>query len=94
MLSDFLMYGRLRAKKIKALSREMGKAPRDIQKLAEWERKKGAPICASTDGDKGGLYLAANKEEMLNYINTLTHRIKQLCILRACCKKTAEAMEE
>ena len=47
---------------------------RELTQLVERERKDGFPICAST-GDAKGYYLAANADELEEYIKSLGRRI-------------------
>lgn len=48
---------------------------RDLTQHVEAERRAGFPICASTDTNRPGYYLAANPEELEDYISSLDRRL-------------------
>lgn len=60
---------------------------RTITAAIEEERRKGAPICATCKGPATGYYLAANNEELCNYIKGLDHRASEL-------NKTSKALRD
>ena len=61
---------------------------RRLRKLIESARKEGVPICATTDKDTGGYYLAAAGEELDEYCSRLRKRALKLLALEARLRKT------
>jgi len=47
---------------------------RTITAQIERERLAGAPICATTNGNRPGYYLAADEKELKDYCDALQHR--------------------
>lgn len=50
---------------------------RDLTQLIERERRDGFPICASTGNEKG-YYLAADADELEEYIDSLNRRLRNV----------------
>lgn len=48
---------------------------RDLTQLIEAERRAGFPICASTDQNNPGYYLAADAAELESYMSSLDRRV-------------------
>lgn len=69
---------------------------RDLQAAVNRERRAGQPICASTgSGNRiAGYYLAANKEEMQSYCNSLQHRAGEIHRVRKACLSLMDTLPE
>lgn len=66
---------------------------RELTQAIEAERRAGKPICAST-GENPGYYLAANREEMQDYCQSLKHRGIEIFKTRQACLKTIDGLQE
>lgn len=64
---------------------------RELTAKIEQERRQGKPICAST-GSRPGYYLAATREEMQRYCNSLRHRAGEIHKTRRACIKTIDTL--
>lgn len=51
---------------------------RELTQLIEGERRAGSPICATTDSNRPGYYLAADAAELEEYMNSLDRRISNI----------------
>lgn len=51
------------------------KDTRELTRMIEQERRAGAPICAATDTDNHGYYLAQDANELEQYIKSLSRRL-------------------
>lgn len=88
-VSDLLLEGKDNATKGAELVKAMELSDlRDLTQLIERERKDGFPICASTDMNSPGYYLAGNPEELEAYINSLDRRIRNMTVTRIHCEST------
>ena len=67
---------------------------RTITAQIERERLAGAPICATTNGNRPGYYLAATKEELTDYCEALKHRAAQIFRTRQALLKARPVPEE
>lgn len=82
-VSDLLLEGKDNATKGAELVKVMELSDlRDLTQLIERERKDGVPICASTDMNSPGYYLAGNPEELEAYINSLYRRLRNVGMTR------------
>ena len=63
--------------------------PRELTAAIELERRACKPICAAT-GNNPGYFLAANREEMAQYCNSLFHRAGEIHKTRKACMATME----
>lgn len=84
MIADILSEGRENAKPGRELCDLLHITPRDLTQAIERERRAGQPICAST-GKNPGYYLAADKEEMQSYCDSLRRRGGELFKTRRAC---------
>lgn len=76
---DYILTGRENAKTATEIAEYVGLGadrlgPRKVTKMIELARKAGAPICASSDGQTGGFYLAADQDELNEYLGRLESR--------------------
>jgi len=90
-ITYFLETGRENAKRGKDLCRILRISHRDLMAAIEKERREGQPICAST-GRNPGYFLAANKEEMKAYCDSLLRRGGELFKTRKACIKTIDKL--
>ena len=91
LVSDFLLEGAENAKTGKEICSALDITARDLTAAIERERRAGKPICAST-GTTPGYFLAANKEEMQRYCNSLLHRAGEIHKTRNACMKSIEEL--
>lgn len=89
-LSDYLRKGRENAISEGDLAALLRVSARDISKMAERERRSGAPICAATSSPPG-LYLAASPEELERYTRRLDHRLREVRTTREALGDTLDA---
>lgn len=94
MLAEYLGTGKDNAITGRQLAITLNCNIRDIGQLAENERRKGAAICASSNGENNGYYLAANAAELNDYIGRLHHREKELAETRKALVKTLKLISE
>lgn len=69
---------------------------RDLQAAVNRERRAGQPICANTGSghNAAGYFLAANKEEMQTYCNSLQHRAGEIHRTRKACLSLMDTLPE
>lgn len=68
---------------------------RDLQAAVNRERRAGQPICANTgSGNKAGYFLAANKEELQEYCDSLQHRAGEIHRTRKACLSLMDTLPE
>lgn len=92
-ISDGLFYGKDNALSSTQLCKMLGLTVRELQTAVEQERRSGAAICAYCGADgKQGYYLAKDKEELLDYCETLKRRAQKIFTTRQYCLKTAERL--
>lgn len=70
-LHSYLPKGRKNAVIIENLKRSTGFLRRAITDCMKYLRKEGIPVC-SCNSEPGGYFIAANVEEVLDYITRLT----------------------
>ena len=73
---DFIPRGRENAVPMKDLARLMDFEPRAVRQWVFNERRRGVPICSTTDVIGGGYYLPETADEAAPYIQEQTSRIK------------------
>ena len=71
----------------------LGCTIRELTIAIERERRAGVPICAHS-GSNPGYYLAASKEEMQEYCDSLAHRAGELDKTRTACIETLPKLPE
>lgn len=94
MISEILPTGAENAITSKEIGRLLNLTHREVTKAIEQERRAGKPICAIVGGFTKGYYLAANKEEMQIYCNSLKRRLRQISKTRAACIKSIGDLPE
>ena len=94
MVTDILYTGKENARPSKELCSILGLSKRELQKAIEKERRAGEPICASTDKDTPGYYLAADEYELAEYCGILGHRAKEIYITRQSLVKVLKGIEQ
>lgn len=68
---------------------------RELRAAVNRERRAGQPICASTGArTKAGYYLAADKEEMRIYCDSLFHRAGEIHKTRKACLSTMDTLPD
>lgn len=92
MIYEILRKGAENAITGKEICKRLDISARDLTAAIELERRKGKPICASTDRTNPGYYLAATKEEMSRYCNSLFHRAGEIHKTRKACLKTMKEL--
>ena len=89
MIYEILSEGAENARTGKEICKALNITARDLTLAIERERRAGRPICASTGGTPG-YFLAANREEMQRFCNSLYHRAGEIHKTRNACMKTLE----
>lgn len=90
-LIDFLRVGRDNAITAGKLAELSGCSPRDVSRSIEALRRRGVPICASCNEPRG-YFLAADTQELQQYISALDGRIKEVRTTRAAVMEALERM--
>lgn len=67
---------------------------RTITAQIERERLAGAPICATTNGNRPGYYLAADEKELKDYCDALKHRAGRIFRTRQALLKAQPVKED
>lgn len=91
MIYEMLSEGAENARTGKEICKLLDITARDLTIAIERERRQGRPICAST-GSTPGYFLAANKDEMQRYCNSLMHRAGEIHKTRRACIKAMEGL--
>lgn len=68
--------------------------PRTVTRYIESLRRRGVPICGSSDGDNGGYYRPANVGELAVYLSEREHRTRNIQAGTAAMRETLERMRE
>lgn len=93
-ISYFLKTGKENATPGKKLCLAFGITYRELTQAIEKERREGQPICAATGGDSRGYFIAANKQEMRAYCDSIYKRCGELFKTRRACLKTLENLPD
>lgn len=93
MIYETLLEGAENAQTGKELCKQLNLSARDLTIAIERERRQGRPICAST-GRHPGYFLAATREEMQAYCESLSRRAGEIHRTRRACAKTLSALPE
>lgn len=94
-ISDYLLTGAENAQTAKEICSILGISQRELTQEIERERREdGKPICASTDTKNPGYFLAANKDEMQRFCNSLFHRAGEIHKTRKACLAAMENLPE
>ncbi len=93
MIAEILSEGKDNARTGRELIALLNITARDLTQAIERERRDGQPICAST-GSNPGYYLAANKEEMQHYCDSLHRRAGEIYKTRKACLEAMEHLPE
>ncbi len=91
MIFEILAEGAENARTGKEICKLLGITARDLTAAIERERRQGQPICANT-GSNPGYFLAANRDEMQRYCNSLRHRAGEIYKTRKACIQTIEGL--
>lgn len=75
-ITDYLGYGRENARSARSLADELGIRRRKVTLAIEAARLRGWPICASSNGENGGFYLASCSAELAEYEAQRRYRAK------------------
>lgn len=94
MIHEYLGTGAANARPGKELADLLSCDIREITAAVERERRDGQPICASSDSTRPGYYLAADREELLNYCNVMHKRASQMHKTRRMLLKIAGQLPE
>lgn len=92
MIYELLSTGRENARTARDLAKLTGLDRRGISHLVERERRAGRPICATCDGNTPGYYIAADREEMQSYCDSLRHREREIAKTRKACAATIASL--
>lgn len=93
MIFELLLEGADNARTGREICDLLGLRARDLTAAIERERREGKPICAST-GSNPGYFLAANREEMECYCNSLLHRAGEIHKTRKACLATLDKLPQ
>lgn len=94
MINEILLTGAENATSGTDICSMLHISKRELTATVERERRDGHPICASTDAKNPGYYLAANKDEMQRYCNSLFHRAGEIHKTRRACLGTMDKLPE
>lgn len=93
MIREVLLQGEENAVPAKYLAGILGlRDTRDLTKRIAQERREGAPICATTNSDNPGYFLAGTPAEMEKYIRSLDRRLLSTQQIRAACQESLRRM--
>lgn len=81
-ITDTLSRGAENARTGREIAKILGCNIRMITAQIERERRAGSPICAISNGENPGYYLAADAEELEEYCNRLEGRENELAETR------------
>lgn len=92
MIYEMLSTGAENARTARDLAQMAGLNRRAVSLLVERERRAGKPICATCDGTAPGYYIAADREEMQAYCDSLYHREREIAKTRKACAMTIKSL--
>ena len=92
MIYEMLSRGENNARTARELAQLTGIDRRAVSLLVERERREGRPICASCDSKQPGYYIAADREEMARYCDSLRHREREIAKTRRACARTMDTL--
>lgn len=92
MIFEMLSTGAENARTARELAQIAGLNRRAISLLVERERRAGKPICATCDGNTPGYFIAADREEMAAYCQSLQHREREIAKTRQACAQTMNSL--
>lgn len=75
---DYLSTGRQSAHTAAEIAEWMGNRPRDVTRMVERARLKGAPVCATCANDRPGYYLAESADELQAYLHSFRRRRRNM----------------
>lgn len=78
MVSEFLFIGKEYARTARDLAHQLHTEPRNITQQVERERRQGIPICATSDPERPGYYLAADDDDLQQYCDKLRKRAGEI----------------
>ena len=93
-IAEMLTEGRANARSGKELAQAIGCNIREItQRIAE-ERRNGAPICATSDANNPGYYLAETPDDLAAYCERLRRRAGELFKTRRGLLRTLQEIQK
>lgn len=93
MIADYLKTGRDNPTTSAELCKRTGMTPFELRIAIMNERRGGQPICAAS-GSKPGYFLAADRDEMQNFCESLRHRAGEIFKTRAACLEQINTLPE
>lgn len=93
MIADYLQAGRENPTTGAELCRLLDITPGELRAAVMRERRSGQPICAAS-GEKPGYFLAADREEMAIFCESLRHRAGEIFKTRRACMDQLETLPE
>ncbi len=94
MIHELLGTGKKTARTGRELASMLDTDIRQITRQIERERREGHPICASTDEENPGYYLAGTEKELREYCDRLKKRAIELFKTRQSLVRTLQAVYE
>ena len=94
MVFEILETGRQNAKTGRELCDKLHITKRELGRAIESERRAGRPICSTSDSTKPGYFIAANRDEMRLFCNSLSKRAGEIQKTRRACADTIDGLPE
>ena len=94
MIHELLNTGKRHTTTGRTLANATGITIRQVTQQIERERRQGKPICASSDPENPGYYLAENEKELQEYCDRLKGRAIELFKTRQALVNVLKAVEE
>lgn len=99
MVSEFLFIGKEYARTARDLAHQLHTDTRNITQQVERERRQGIPICATSDPERPGYYLAADDDDLQQYCDKLRKRAGEIfktrrALLTGAAKRNGTAPQE
>ena len=94
MVFEILETGRKNAKTGAELCERLQITKRELGRAIETERRAGRPICSTSDSTRPGYYIAATRDEMRLFCNSLMKRAGEIQKTRRACADTIERLPE
>lgn len=94
MIHELLNTGKRNATTGRVLADAIGGNIRQVTQQIERERRQGQPICASSDPENPGYYLAEDERELNDYCDMLKGRAIELFKTRQALVNVLKAVQE
>lgn len=91
-IADFLGTGADEARTARSIANFLGWTCRQVTRAIERERRAGKPICARSNGEAAGFYLAADAEELQQYCRRLKRREAEIRKTRRALKRACRVI--